>query len=307
MPSGLKILHLTYRDSSGVPSRWAAAHDNAGHETLLLSEFMHPYVYSGRQKVQRWTPGTGSAEERAERIAVHLEWADVVMAYDHPFYLDAAIASGKPVLFRALGTSSRENVDEIRDLLASPAVIRATAGTADLSILLDIGLVGAPYPLPDVPADPAGMILCHAPSDRDLKKTVTVLRAAAKTGWRIDLIEHASNEMVLARKRRAAAIVDSGPGAVPDGYGVNSIEAMALGLPAVAGASAGVRELMEVLGSPVVLVDSEDDLVAVLERLRNADEREQLGQAGRKFVARFHSGAERAREDLNALSLLKTA
>lgn len=255
--------------------------------------------------MMRWTPGSQTAEERADRIRVLLDWADVVVAYDHPFYLDAAVASGKPVLFRALGGSARDFASEIRELLRSSSVVRASAGLAELALLLDVELAGAPYPLLEQAA--GGSTICHAPADRELKRTDVVLRAAAATGWHVDLVEGVGNEEALERKRRAAVVVDSGPVGVPDGYGVNSIEAMALGLPAVSGASRHVRDVMRAAGSPVVLVSGEDELRDALAALREPALREALGVAGRRFVAGFHDGAARAAEDLAALTLAQVA
>lgn len=296
-----RVLHLAFRDTSGVPGRWAAAHRRAGWDARLLVELPHPYGYDTDAETVRWTPGSQSAAERADRIASWLEWADVVIAYDHPFYLDTAIESGKPVLFRALGSSARDHADEIMLLLASENVARASAGTADLASLLDVELAGAPYELLE-PAILWGWLrLCHCPSDRNLKGTDAVLRAADEAGWQVDLIEDATNTEVLARKRSASLVVDGAPGCVPDGYGVNSVEAMALGLPAISGASQSVRERWMEAGSPVVLVDDEAQFLAELIRLRDREARLILGAAGRRFVSSFHSPERRAAEDLAAV------
>lgn len=300
----MRILHLTYRDTSGVPSRWAAAHMEAGHEALILAELPHPYGYPGQQVLHRWTPGSRDAEERAHRIGGFLDWADAVMAYDHPYYLDTAIVSGKPVLFRALGTSSRDHADEIRALLAAPNVMRATAGTPDLALLLDVELAGAPYPVYATRLRDGRTSLVHAPSDRNLKQTHLIVNAAAETGWHLDLVEAASNREVLARKMHAAAVADSGPGSVPAGYGVNSVEAMALGLPTIAGADGEIRDLLEQAGCPVLFVADQDELIAALDWLRDPAERARLGQDGCRFVQRFHNPAARAAEDVEALTLV---
>jgi hypothetical protein len=224
------------------------------------------------------------------------------MAYDHPFYLDAALATGKPVLFRALGQSSRQFADEITSLLREPNVMRASTGTADLSIQLGIEMTGAPFPLPE-PADPQGEhVFCHAPSDREAKGTERILRAAEDTGWQVDLLENASNSLVMERKRTADLLVDTcGPGNVPDGYGVNGVEAMALGLPVVASASPACAIRLIEAGSPVVLVRGERELRHVLLGLYNEEVRSDLGALGRSFVGSFHSPETRAAEDLAAV------
>lgn len=301
----MKILHLAYRDTSGVPGRWAAAHRGAGHDTRLLVELTHPFSYGADEIVLRWSPGSGSADERADRISEHLEWADAIMAYDHPYYLDAAIASGKPVLFRALGQSSRFLHDTIRILLEHPSVRRATAGTVDLARMLDVDLAGAPYPLLDRVPVSDRLRLCHSPSDRDAKGTSRVLAAAEATGWQVVLVENASNAAVLAEKASCALVVDTcGPGTLPDGYGVNAVEAMALGLPVVSSATEATAEMLRQIGSPVVLVDDEEQLRKALRILKEPGLREALGNDGREFVSVFHSPELRASEDAAALELV---
>jgi hypothetical protein len=265
-----------------------------------LVELPHPFVYGTRAKIARWTPGSRSAAERAERIAGDLDWADAIMAYDHPFYVDAALESGKPVLFRAFGQSTREHAPDLRRLLRSPTVVRATVGLPDLAVLTGLELVGAPYPLIER-ADPMALVLCHAPSDRESKGTATILEAAGSTPWAVDVIEKQPNFRVMKHKRRAALIVDSFN---EYGYGVNAIEGMALGLPVVAGGSRAVREYWRRPGSPVVFVTDKQDLRRTLVRLADdAELRARLGEKGREFVARFHSGEARAAEDLAALGV----
>lgn len=300
----MRFLHLGYRDTSGLPGRWTQAHRDAGLDARLFVELSHPFSYPAESEIRRWTPGTRSAEHRAEVIADVLEWADAVVAYDHPFYLDAAIASDKPVLFRALGQSTREYRDELAELLRSWNVVRATAGTPDLAHILDISLTGAPFPLLE-PAEPVEGVLCHAPSSREGKGTEMVLRAAEATGWRVDLIENAPNAEVLARKSRAALVVDAiGPHSTPDGYGENGVEGMAMGLPVVTWATPGAREAWLTHGSPVWCVGSEEELVEALERLReDGDLRRRLGEDGRRFVETFHSPSTRVAEDVEAVRL----
>lgn len=295
----MKILHLAYRDTSGVPGRWARAHRAAGHDTRMLVELPHPFVYGTPAKIQRWTTLVNTTEGRAALVADDLEWADAIMAYDHPYYLKVALSTGKPVLWRAFGQSARDHAAELRRLLADPLVVRATVGLPDLAMTLGLELVGAPYPLLD-PADPTALVLCHAPSDRESKGTTVVIGAAERTPWAVDVLERQKNYVVMKHKRRAALIVDSFN---EYGYGVNAIEAMALGLPAVAYARNDIREFWRRLGSPVVLVEGPDELRAMLTRLAADHElRRRLGEKGREWVASFHSGEARASEDTLALS-----
>lgn len=302
----MKILHLAYNDVAGVPGRWERAHREAGHETCLLFEIPHDYGYRSDALIERWSANLSDPERGAERLDGTLDWADVIMAYDHPFYLQVALTTGKPVLFRALGTAARENADELRDLLQHPLVMRASTGTVDLAEELDLEHVGAPYPLLP-PALATNPVLVHAPSNRNLKRTDLLLAAAHETRWRIDLVEDTANPDILARKAVAVGVLDSGPGSLPDGYGVNSVEAMAMGLPAVAGATVDAETRLRAVGCPVLFVQSYDQLVGALERLQDPRERQLLGIAGALFVESFHNGKDRAHEDEVALAVLQEA
>ena len=244
----MNILHLAYCDNSGVPSRWAQAHRDAGHQVTLCVEHDHEYRYKGATATLRWS----DRGDILEMIGPLLERADAVMAYDHPVYLEAALLSGRPVMFRALGHAAREHADRLRVLLEEPRVVRATVGLPDLAITLDAELVGAPYPLLE-PAQPSGLVVCHAPSSRDGKGTGVVVDAVSGTWCSLDVVEGEPNAEVLRRKRGAAIVVDSYQ---EFGYGVNAIEAMAMGLPAVAYARPDVLAVWQEKESPVVLVDS---------------------------------------------------
>lgn len=296
----MNILHLAYRDTSGVPGRWLKAHRAAGLDTRMVVELPHPYVYGTPAKIQRWS----TLVDGPTHIADDLDWADAIMVYDHPVYLEAALATGKPVLWRALGQSAREFASRLRDMLQEQQVVRATVGLPDLALSLDLPLVGAPYPLLQ-PADPTALVVCHAPSDRKAKGTAVVVDAVAGTPATLDLVEREANYVVMKHKRRSAIVVDS----FSDfGYGVNAIEAMALGLPAVAYARPDVRDYWRRLGSPVCLVDGPDDLRRMLTRLCEDDDlRARLGEKGRRWVETFHSAAARAQEDVAALSLVAAA
>lgn len=303
----MRILHLAYTDCSGVPSRWAKAHRDAGHETKVFLEARHDYQYVSGAIVERWSEDlVDEIDEGADRIGGLLAWADAIMVYDHPFYLQVALTAAKPILYRALGTAARDHADQLCDLLEHPLVVRASTGTVDLAAQLGIEHAGAPYPLL-LPAQASEHRLVHAPSNRDLKRTDVVLEAAREAWWDVELLENAANEHVLAQKWLSQGVLDSGPRGVPDGYGVNSVEAMAMGLPAVAGASVDGEARLREAGCPVMFVQSYDQLVAALERLHDPKERRDLGEQGRRFVSVFHSGRARVREDNLALGLVREA
>lgn len=287
------VLHLAYSNAAGVPGRWVQAHREAGLKADLVLEVPDEYDYGPSATVERW-----SLEEELPPI----DAADVVMVYDSPYYLQLALDMGKQVLFRAYGSHSRRQPELVKELLTSPQVLRATAGTGDLALALDIPLVGCPFPKLRR-ARPEGMVAVHSPSHRVLKGTETIERVARGTGWELEIVENASHAEVLERKSRAALVVDQfGTPPHPDGTGVSALEAMAMGLPAITRVSDPVRELYLDFGCPAVFVSTEREFVAAMRRLRDPDERQKIGEEGRAWVRSFHNGADRAREDLEAIA-----
>ncbi len=105
-------------------------------------------------------------------------------------------------------------------------------------------------------------------------------------GERVELLGHVDFTRLAGEYRRADVFC------LPsrqEGFGIVFLEAMAAGLPVVAGRAAAVPEVV-IDGESGILVDprSPDDLAAALDRLLSDPvERRRLGEAGRKRVTRF--------------------
>jgi len=296
------ILHLAYSNAAGVPGRWAEAHCSAGLDAWIVLEVADEYAFGTPAIIERWSHRWGELNGAADAIKRQIKSADVVMVYDSPFYLELVLGLGKPVLFRAFGSHSRQEPEQVKALLRSPLVRRATAGTGDLALALGIPLVGCPFPelSPAEPEIPPRAV--HSPSNRKLKGTQTIERLAERAGWELEIVEDVTHAQVLARKHGCSLVIDQfGDPPHPDGIGVSAIEAMALGLPAIGRASGEVQRMYRELECPVVLVDSEEEFLSQLHRLHDDEERRELGEEGRAWVRSFHDGATRAREDLAAL------
>lgn len=276
------------------------AHREAGIDASLVLEIPDVLAFGADATVQRWS----TLDEHAEIVRKLCRGADAVMAHGHPFYLEQALALGKPVLYRSLGSHSRRQPERVREGIRHKLVRRATTGTGDLSLMLGVPMVGAPFPvLPE--ATPTENLAVHSPSNPKLKGTWGIRRAAKSAGWKLK-VKTGTHAEVLNAKSKAALVIDQfGDPPHPDGMGVSGVEALAMGVPVIGRASLPVQEVYAEKGCPAILVNSQAELVTMLSFLRvDEDGRERLGKAGRRWVADFHSGEQRAYEDKEALGWL---
>lgn len=131
----------------------------------------------------------------------------------------------------------------------------------------------------------------HAPTDRKIKATAELIKAITDLSVRLpielDLIERKPWREVLVRKAKGDIYMDQ----LDLGYGNNSLEAWALGLPVVAGvADPWVRNVMlQIFGDIPFFESSRKNLARDLEDLAtDRDLRAQWAALGYDHVKRFH-------------------
>lgn len=143
--------------------------------------------------------------------------------------------------------------------------------------------------------DEAPMLVGHSPTRKDLKNTDEFLAAMAELSARgepvrLDLIDDAPNVECLRRKRRCHVVFDHLQGY----YGVSSLEAMAQGVPAIAGLDEwNRRRIAEFAGTEDLpwVICKPGEIAATLEGLlRDPDRREAIGLASRAFMERSWRG-----------------
>jgi glycosyltransferase involved in cell wall biosynthesis len=135
---------------------------------------------------------------------------------------------------------------------------------------------------------PVEVMVAHSPSLRRLKQTDAVIAATGKLGVGLDLIERVSWDDCLARKGRAAIVVDQ----LVLGYGLSAIEAWCMGIPVVAGTTDPEtrRRMVETFGElPFVEATPETLADRLAELVASPDLRREWGERGRAHVERFHS------------------
>jgi glycosyltransferase involved in cell wall biosynthesis len=142
----------------------------------------------------------------------------------------------------------------------------------------------------------------HAPRNRWIKGTETLLatveRARRRADFEFDLIEGVTHEEAIRRKRAANLLIDQiGENSATTGYGMNSLEALALGIPCMTSMTDPYREFLEphpfLLTTPETL---ESQLAALAEDPHVLAER---ARRGREWVEAVH-GADRIVERIYA-------
>lgn len=140
--------------------------------------------------------------------------------------------------------------------------------------------------------EPDGRIrIVHAPTNRSLKGTDVFLAAIAELqaeGLPIDLVmvEGRTWQECLEEKARADIVFDQ----ITLGYGCNSIEAWAMGIPVIGGADEWtIRRMRKEFGETPFLNATAKSLKAQLKRLtKSADLRAEYAERGLAHVRRYH-------------------
>ena len=144
--------------------------------------------------------------------------------------------------------------------------------------------------------------ISHAPRNRFFKGTEQVIaaveRARAKVDLEFDLIEGVTHEEAIRRKRASNLVIDHvGEAGGTTGYGMNSLEALAMGIPCM---TSMMDAYQTFLGDHPFLVTTPETLEAQLcELARNPQALLERSRRGREWVERVH-GADRIVEKIYA-------
>jgi len=262
-----------------------------------------------------WTVDAMRRSDTWIRYPFHRDWdpdvarelwaaADVVHLRESPDAIAMLGAPPRPLVVHHHGTRYR------RDPAAMSARCQA-AGAIEVASTLDLVLAGGPHVrwLPgvvDVEALEAlraatfarrrgRLRIYHSPTNRVIKGTDDVVRAVTALRARglpveLELVERLPYADNLGRKAGADIVVDQ----LVLGYGLNAIEAWAMGIPVVAGVvDPAVRaEMVRRFGVLPFVEATPQTLERVLERLvRSPTRRARSAAVGRAHVERFHSQA----------------
>jgi hypothetical protein len=132
---------------------------------------------------------------------------------------------------------------------------------------------------------------CRAPSARHFKGTDHIIQVVEDLERdypvKLDLVEGLTNEACLARKERWDIAVDQIADRGGWGYGMNSLETLAMGIPTCT----RMNDRCEVFfsGHPFINVDQDTLRVRLIELIENPDYRRGKREAGRRWVQMKHS------------------
>ncbi len=188
--------------------------------------------------------------------------------------------------------------------IIEPLHMRADAHfTVELDhLLLDAGLNFVPFPFETEkyawkPAREKSEVIRigHAPTNRKAKGTEVILdilgEVAAVRGIEVVLIENLPHAQAIEAKASCDIFIDQ----IGDlGYGINALEALALGVPTCTGLARGFHE--KFADHPFVEVDAGTLYEQVIRLIDDASWRTRLSEQGRKWVEKWHDSREVVRK-----------
>ena len=275
---------LSVRQGSDLAgSSYAITKAFAGHHTITVRSAVRLTNYLDYPHDLAWS-----------QLADEWPHADVVHLHENA--KPRRILGDKPFVMHLHGTVFRRNVDLFRRYITDNGGV-GVAATLDL-LDLEPSLTWLPHPISRdmLPKRrfTGGRLLrvAHAPTDRAIKSTEAFLAACRLVGVEPVLVEGKTNAECLAIKATCDALYDQ----TELGYGVNAIEAWALGLPVIAGGAPSTLARMRAEFGQLPFIETTADTIAdALAVLRDEQDRATWAEAGHAHYERFHDGAETVR------------
>lgn len=132
---------------------------------------------------------------------------------------------------------------------------------------------------------------CRGPEARHFKGTDRIIEVVKELEQRypvrLDLIEGLSNEECLRRKSRWDIAIDQITDLGGWGYGMNSLESLAMGIPTCTNMNPQCDEFFT--GHPFIKVDPDSLPAKLVELIERPDYRRQKGREGPEWVHKRHS------------------
>lgn len=186
--------------------------------------------------------------------------------------------------------------------LRTRGVVRAVDDASDLNItnefdLLDfhpnLHYVPIPYDCSHLPSStpPAERLrIIHTPSVPAAKGTHLIRpvleRIASERQVDVVILTGVSHERIIEEKSRSHIAIEQVGNFGGTGYGVNSLETLAMRIPTVTEFTPAYEQFLT--GHPFVLADADTLHKAVLKLIDNETYRREMGERGRRFVVEHH-------------------
>lgn len=208
----------------------------------------------------------------------------------------------KPKIMHHHGTIFRQDPTPLLDQAAQYGAI-SVVSTIDLLLSAPRGMlrwvpnpvdIGALSALRRTSAQPSRPRVVHAPTGREKKGTAEWLAALAPLDAELDLIEGVTWQECLRRKSGGHLLMDQ----LRVGYGLNAVEAWAMGIPVISGVEdVNVRDRMvEMIGYLPFYPTTPSTVPARLrEIVEDATTRDDYARVGEQYVCDFH-------DELNVVS-----
>lgn len=264
--------------------------EEAGDNVRVIVHRQHPFGYD---EAQIWNDA---------EVAESYRWADVIVVHNDASILDGIVERpDRHVIVHHHGSRFRNNPTEVWEQGKERGVARQIVSTVDLLLSVPVGERAEWMPqvvdirkmvaLADVlrPLPSSRIVVTHAPTNRMIKGTRWVTQTMRHLRKECDYVLISKKPWVICLTLKASShiFIDQ----LLLGYGNNAIEAWAMNLPVVAGASAPIlgRMRREFGGSLPFLESNPDTLTDVVRSLaESAELRTQWGSIGRAHIDRFH-------------------
>jgi len=140
--------------------------------------------------------------------------------------------------------------------------------------------------------DDKKIIIGHAPTNREAKGSDVIIHALEKLKTRyknieINLIEGMPYKKALERKSMCHIFIDQIGNL---GYGINSIESLAMGIVTCSGLAPGFKEAFP--DHPFVEIDAENVEEKIEYLVKNKSKLEKMAEYGEKWVRSFHDSVQ---------------
>jgi len=279
----MKILIVAKGDWSGAGYALAKAiNHTTEHEARAISFWKYYTDYD-----------SDITNPSSDEIVKWCNWADVINLHDDAENIIPMNIDDKPIIETYHGSWYRNDPDKA-NLLASNKNRLQTCLTPGLA---QYGPLWIGRPIEDMSEmhNPVKtkFVIVHSPTKRSIKGTERIIEELdGLEGIELRVIENVSNKECLREKSKANLFVDMVQPCI-GGYGTNTLEAWALGIPSICEPNEHIKDLIVKNTQDEMPFASPSEFVSLRDlvlRFKNDNAfMSDYTERGRKFLSKFHS------------------